>query len=295
MDTKIGNLIKNADKPFFSLEFFPPSQKEQLPQFFGAVDILGKYKPLFLSVTYGAGGARQQNTLRITSDLASRGYVTMAHLTSVGASHDKIASFLDDLRANGINNVLALRGDAPKDCDFNWDKSEFRHADELVRLIRKLQPQMGIGVAAYPTPHPDSSSFIEDRKYTVQKFMAGADFAITQLFFDPREYYDLANFVHSDEACMNKPVIPGIMTIQSFESLRRVLSLCGANIPAKLYIALEEANAHGGAEAVREAGIKFTLEQIRQLRDAGAPGFHLFTLNRAELCSRIIEEAGLAH
>lgn len=292
MEIKIGDLIENANKPFFSLEFFPPANEDDLPRFYQTVDALGKYNPLFVSVTYGAGGNKQDNTLKITSELAKRGYVTMAHLTCVGAGREKILSFLDKLLENGVSNILALRGDPPKDSHWDWSQGAFQHADNLVRLIHFERPQMGIGIAAYPTPHPDSPSFISDRKYTVRKFKAGADFAITQLFFDPREYEELRNFMAS--RYINKPIIPGIITIQSFEGLKRVLSLCGANIPGKLYIALEEAYAKGGQEALREAGIKFTLAQIKQLREMNVPGFHLFTLNRADLCSRIIEEAGLA-
>lgn len=292
MEAKIGDLIREARKPFFSLEFFPPANEEDLPRFYQVVDALGKYRPLFVSVTYGAGGAKQQNTLKITAGLAKRAYVTMAHLTCVGAGREKILDFLDSLLQNGVANILALRGDPPKDSDWDWNCGAFRHADDLVRMIHHERPQMGIGVAAYPTPHPDARSFMEDRDYTAQKIRAGADFAITQLFFDPREYDELRAYLNKQG--IFAPIVPGIITIQSFQGLKRVLSLCGVNIPAKLYISLEDAHERGGQEALREAGIKFTLAQIRQLREMGAPGFHLFTLNRADLCSRIIEEAGLA-
>ena len=290
-NSKIGELIASAPKPFFSFEFFPPAQAEQMEEFYQSVDKLGKYNPLFLSVTYGAGGAKQRNTLAITSQLAKRGFTTMAHLTCVGATRANILEFLDELMAQEVQNILALRGDPPVNTDWNWQSGDFRHASDLVEFIRHERPQMGIGVAAYPAPHPESASFSADRYYTALKFANGADFAISQLFFDPREYEALVSDLK--RRGVDKPVIPGIITIQSFNGLKRVLSLCGANIPAKLYIGLEEANARGGIEAVREAGIKFTLAQIRQLQEAGAPGFHLYTLNRSDLCSRILEESGL--
>lgn len=289
--SKIGDLIKKSDKPFFSLEYFPPSDPAQLDNFYQTAETLGKLKPLFISVTYGAGGAKQQNTLHITSELARRGYNTMAHLTCVGAESSKIRDFAKTLNENGVHNILALRGDPPAGSSWDWDKGEFRYASDLVRFLRKEIPDIGLGVAAYPAPHPESSSFAEDRKHTAEKLKSGADFAITQLFFDPREYAALVEDLK--ERHINVPIIPGLMTIQSFEGLKRVLSLCGANIPGKLYIQLEEANTKGGAEAVREAGLKFTLEQIRKLLDMGAPGIHLYTLNKSNLCSRIIEDSGL--
>lgn len=288
---KIGDLIKQSVKPFFSLEYFPPSEQTQLDSFYQTVETLGQFKPLFISVTYGAGGAKQQNTLAVTSELARRGYNTMAHLTCVGAEARKIKDFALALNENGVHNILALRGDPPANTAWDWNQGEFRHASDLVRFIHSELPDMGVGVAAYPAPHPESSSFSDDRKYTAEKLKSGADFAITQLFFDPREYAALVQDLK--ERHIDVPIIPGLMTIQSFEGLKRVLSLCGANIPGKLYIQLEEANARGGAKAVREAGLKFTLNQIRQLLDMGAPGIHLYTLNKSNLCTRIIEECGL--
>ena len=291
-NSKIGALISACTNPFISFEFFPPAQPENMPDFFQAVERLGIYNPLFVSVTYGAGGAKQKNTLALTSELAKRGFTTMAHLTCVGASRDNILEFIDNLQKAHVSNVLALRGDPPRDREWDWESGHFRHASDLVSFIRHERPEIGIGVAAYPAPHPESPSFEADRTHTALKFSSGADFAISQLFFDTREYEALVTDLR--KRSFQQSVIPGIITIQSFGGLKRVLSLCGANIPAKLYIDLEEANEKGGAEAVREAGIKFTLAQIKQLQDAGAPGFHLYTLNRSELCSRILEESGLA-
>lgn len=288
---RIGELIANSSRPFFSLEFFPPSEKSQLPEFYATAEALGKLKPLFVSVTYGAGGGKQEKTLTATAELAKRGFTVMAHLTCVGASGDGIRAFMRELRGHGVDNVLALRGDPPKGGAWDWRKGEFRHAADLVRFIRREFPQMGIGVAAYPAPHPESATFADDRRCTAEKLAAGADFAITQLFFDVREYVELMATLKANN--IDLPVIPGILPIQSLEALKRVLSLCGANIPGKFYLELEEANAKGGAGAVREAGIIFAMRQIRRLLAAGAPGIHLYTLNKSALCSRIITECGL--
>ena len=286
----IGKMIRELSAPFYSLEFFPPSDTAQLPDFYATVDRLRALNPLFASVTYGAGGARQQNTLAVTAELARRGITAMAHLTCVGAEPQSIAAFLHDLQASGVNNVLALRGDAPADKPWDWNKAHFRHASDLVAFAREQQPGLGIGVAAYPAPHPESPTFAEDRRCTAEKLRAGADFALTQLFFDAREYEDLVSHLRGQG--ITTPVIPGILPIQSFDSLRRVLSLCGANIPGKLYLALEKANNDGGAEAVRQVGLDYAVRQIRSLLDAGAPGIHLYTLNKADMCLRLAEAVG---
>lgn len=285
---RIGTLIRQAERPFFSLEFFPPAEESQLPTFYATAEELAALRPLFVSVTYGAGGTRQRNTLAVTAELARRGFTAMAHLTCVGAQPGDIAAFLRDLRRHGVDNVLALRGDPPKGGTREDTCGAFRHTAELVRFIRETEPDMGIGVAAYPAPHPESATFALDRRHTAEKLAAGADFAITQLFFDVREYEALVASLREHGVAV--PVLPGILPIQSLDSLRRVLSLCGANIPGKLYLELEAAHAAGGAEAVREAGLAFAVRQIRQLIDMGAPGIHLYTLNKPGLCRRIAEE-----
>ena len=288
---QIGDLIRSARRPFYSLEFFPPSDAAQLPAFYQTAERLRALDPLYISVTYGAGGGKQYNTLSVTAELARRGFTTMAHLTCVGAEEEKIAAFLAELRAAGVYNVLALRGDPPRDTAWDWGKGAFQHAADLVRFVREREPRMGIGVAAYPAPHPESPSFAEDRRHTAVKLRAGADFAVTQLFFDTREYAALVESLQAEG--LDVPIVPGILPKQSFDSLRRVLSLCGASIPAKFYLGLEEAHAKGGNAAVREEGLAFAVTQIRQLLALGAPGIHLYTLNKADLCLRIAQEAAL--
>lgn len=281
-------LDRKESRPFFSFEFFPPQAEKDFMQFYDEVDQLANLNPLFVSVTYGAGGHKQQNTLNITKELVKRNLETMAHLTCVGATSEKIHDFLNSLQDNEINNVLALRGDPPKDGNWDWKKGEFKSAENLVAYINKNFPAMGIGVAAYPCPHPESLTIAKDREATAQKLRAGGDFAITQLFFDVREYIDLVDRLR--EMNIQQPIIPGIMTIQSFASLRKVLSMCGAHIPAKLYLELEEADKRAGVEGVRLAGIKFAIWQIEELLKAGAPGIHLYTLNKSNLCKKIVKE-----
>lgn len=287
---KIIEKIKKCGGPFYSMEFYPPRDREDWPQFFETVDRLSVIDPLFLSVTYGAGGSRQDNTLDITARLAEMGHTPMAHLTCVGATKDSIRSFIGALQKAGVYNILALRGDPPAGQNIRWEDGEFVYANELVAFVKDEFPDMGIGVAAYPAPHPESLSFAQDRKYTKVKFDAGSELAVTQLFFDSREYVEFA--LQMKNMGVEQPIIPGVLPILSLESIRRVLSMSGCNIPAKLYLAIEEAHKKGGSPAVREAGIAFAVEQVKRLLDGGAPGIHLYTLNKAEMCLRIVEEVG---
>lgn len=286
----IGTCLATAHTPFCSMEFFPPSDATQLPEFYETVHKLRELQPLFVSVTYGAGGKRPQNTLDVTAELVRQGMNVMAHLTCVMAERASILTFLDALQAAGVDNVLALRGDPPKDRPWNPYTAAFHHAVDLVRFVRTYRPTMGIGVAAYPTPHPESRTYAEDRRHTAEKIRAGADLAITQLFFDARAYVELVGQLRAQG--ITTPVIPGILPVQSLDSLRRMLSLCGAHIPGTLYLALEKAHHEGGPEAVRQVGLDHAVQLIRRLLAAGAPGIHLYTLNKADMCLRLMEAVG---
>lgn len=277
--------------PFYSLEFFPPKDPAEWPAFFGIVDRLQALNPLFASVTCGAGGSTRSYTLDIASRLKrEHGMEPMPHLTCVGATTEGILEAVDGFRREGIDNMLALRGDRPRDAGADWNEGAFRHADDLVRFIQRERPGFGLGVAAYPAPHPESPSFRSDREHLLRKIESGADMVVTQLFFDSREYFELVEFLR--ERGVTTPIIPGVLPIQSLASIRRTLSMCGANIPGKLYLQLEDAHGKGGTEAVKEAGLAFAVEQIQKLLDGGAPGIHLYTLNRAELCLRIADAVG---
>lgn len=288
---RIGQALQTITKPFLSCEFYPPAEDAALGGFFTAVDKLTALKPLFVSVTYGAGGSKQDRTLEVAGQLAGRGLNVMSHLTCVGAGARGLEEYLGRLCDSGIDNVLALRGDPPKDAGWKWH-GPFRHASDLVSYLHNKNFAVDIGVAGYPCPHPESESYEEDRGYTLKKLRAGADFVVTQLFFDVREYFELVEWLRSNGN--TRPIIPGILPIQSFASLRRVLSMCGSSIPARLYLELEDADRRGGEEAVRKAGIDFAVEQITRLLVGGAPGIHLYTLNKAELCLKIAAESGLA-
>ena len=286
---KIIDALKDRGR-FYSLEFFPPKDREKRPDFFATVDRLAPLAPPFVSVTYGAGGGTQDYTLEITAALAEKGLTPMAHLTCVGADSDSIRRYLRSLNDSGVHNILALRGDVPRGREIRWEECQFSYASDLVGFVRSEFPGIGIGVAAYLTPHPESGSFAADRQATALKLRAGSDLAVTQMFFDYREYFEYVEQMRL--MGVRQPILPAILPIQSLESIRRVLAQSGCNIPAKLYLAVEEADRTGGAEAVKEAGIAFAVEQIKRLLDGGAPGIHLYTLNKSDTCLRIAQAVG---
>ena len=287
---RVTDLIRqHQGKPFLSFEFFPPKEADAWPRFFETVDRLKKLDPLFVSVTYGAGGGAQDNTLEIVSGIQQdHGLETISHLTCVQASEDRISNFLAQLTSVGATNVLALRGDPPKGCGdtFVPDNERFRHASDLIEFIKEQHPEICIGVACYPEPHPESPSVKEDVKWARHK-LGFADFAITQLFFDNRIYFEFVEKLAAQG--VNKPVIPAVLPIPSVQSAKFILGLCGANIPGKLLLALEKADAEGGVEATAEVGRDFAREQIKGLLEGGAPGVHLYTLNRADHCLSVLE------
>jgi methylenetetrahydrofolate reductase (NADPH) len=271
--------------PSLSLEFFPPKEREQWPRFFSQVERLAGLDPLFASVTYGAGGSFRDNTLDIAAEMHKRfGLTVMSHLTCVGAEKQGIAEYVERLLDAGVRDVLALRGDMPGDEKDIW--KDFRHASDLVEFVGRGWPEMGVATACYPDAHPESPSIDDDLRWTCHKFNAGSDFAVTQLFFDVRRYRDLVRRLESRG--VTNPVLPGVLPVLSMASLNRILSLCGANIPLKLYLALQEADRTGGDAAVRRKGIEIARRQVRELLDLGAPAIHLYSLNNADVCLDIL-------
>lgn len=285
---RIGELIRDCDSPFLSLEFFPPKEKEAWDDFFTRVETLKRLSPLFVSITCGAGGSPQANTLEIASRLQNDlNLETMAHLTCLGGGQEEVRDTLTKLQQSGVNNVLALRGDLPKGTDPATARSDFRYAADLVSFIRNHFPGMGIGVAGYPEAHPESPSISSDRQYLKDKLGRGADFLITQFLFDNRIYFHFVECLR--QLGISQPVIPGVLPVLSLKSVRHILSISGASIPGRLYLDLEAAQERGGSEEVRRLGIEFARRQIKGLLAGGAPGVHLYTLNQATPSLEIAE------
>ncbi len=293
---RIGAMIEQSG-PFVSFEFFPPKDKAQWPAFYAEVEKLEAARPLFVSVTYGAGGSTQANTLEIVSELSTRQRLTpMAHLTCVGAEEQAMEEFLDALSAQGVDNVLALRGDPPQDQpDFTFEGQPFCYANDLVAFIKDRHPEMGVAVAGYPETHPEADTDNADLLALKAKLDAGGDFVITQLFFDNQLYYDYVERARS--VGITQPILPGVLPIPSFGSIDRILGMCGASMPEALMGALREANdADEAAKAkgepggrVRQLGIDHARQQVMGLLEWGAPGVHLYTLNKSGACLEIVQ------
>lgn len=282
----ISQLIKEQKKPFISLEFFPPKNPDQWDAFYKVAERLQTINPLFVSVTYGAGGSTQINTIEIASQLKKRfQFEPMVHFTCMGATTEKIDEFLGQMQEAGIENILALRGDKPKNAGADWKSGKYSYAKDLVEYIHKKFPKVCLSVAGYPAPHQESPTFREDREFLMQKIEAGSELVITQLFFDKREYVSLVESVRA--AGLDCPVVPGVLPVLNLASIRHTLSLCGANLPTQLYLDIEKAHYDNGADAVREVGLKYAIQQIKDLLDLGAPGIHLYTLNKADICLKI--------
>jgi len=279
----------NAGKPFISLEFFPPKDKNEWPAFFKVAGRLSQLNPLFASVTYGAGGSTQGDTLEIVTRLKKEhGLETMAHLTCVGANRGALHKFLDDLAQAEVYNVLALRGDPPQDAPPEFSACRtLVHASDLASFIREVHPGMGVGVAGYPETHPEAESPEQDLAYLKMKLDQGGDFAITQLFFDNSHFFDFV--ARARAAGITKPIIPGIIPVVSLKVIRRIVSLCGASLPPAYLAELEEADRRGGAAAVQQAGIAYARKQAQGLLAAGVPGVHLYTLNRDEAVLELVD------
>lgn len=285
---RISDLLARH-KRFLSLEFFPPKEKEAWPAFFQEVERLTSLNPLFVSVTYGAGGSTQVNTLELVTRLKQDYQLNpMAHLTCVGASEESLRAFMDALGAAGIDNVLALRGDPPQgQADFKAENAAFQHASDLAAFIHTAYPAMGIGVAGYPEKHPQAPSLEADLDFLELKIAKGGSFVITQLFFDNTFYFD---FVAKARARgITAPIIPGVLPILNLASVKRIVSLCGATLPPAYLAQLEEASVAGGPDAVRAVGVAYAKAQARDLLERGAPGIHLYTLNKAQACLDIVE------
>ena len=285
---KIKDILQQ--KRTVSFEFFPPREADAVP---GVVDVikgLSRYNPDFVSVTYGAGGSTRAFTEEITVQLASETSLeVMAHLTCVAQSQDEVHGVLSRLGQAGIENVIALRGDRPPDMDADAVfPGEFSHATDLIRHIRQ-HFDMGIAGACYPEGHTESQDLATDLQYARMKQDLGADFLITQLFYDNSHYYDLLE--RAEKTGIEVPIVPGVLPILSTPQIRRFTTLCGATIPADLDQKLERFADDN--RAVREIGVEHATRQVQDLWANGVPGVHFYVLNRSYSISRILQELRL--
>ena len=288
-DRPISELFAQK-RPVRSLEFFPPKDETGVETLRTAAASLKRMNPDFVSVTYGAGGTTRDRTAQVSALLKQEfGFTVMPHLTCVGHSSDELTKVADQIHAAGFRNVMALRGDPPKGAtEFQVASGGYRHAHQLVALLKARHPDLCLGVAGYPEKHPEAASLETDLTHLKRKVDAGADFVTTQLFFDNTLYYRFVEKCRANGIAV--PIVPGIMPVLSLKQIQRFTSMCGATLPQTLITRLEVAAEN--TDVVETIGIDWALTQIRGLLANGAPGYHLYILNRAK--GALALAAGLA-
>ncbi len=283
---KIGSLF-DGRKTILSFEVFPPSRDGDVEELYRAIGELVELKPDFISVTYGAGGGNREKVVEIASTIRKEfDREALAHLTCVQATKDDIRDQLRRLQEAGIENILALRGDPPKGEDrFVRTEGGFGYANELVEFIRK-ENDFSIGVAGYPEVHPEAPDMEHDLTNLKKKVDAGADFIITQMFFDNDFFYRFRD--NAVAAGVHAPIIPAIFPIFNYRQISRIAALCGAKIPSRLHDKLSRVSEKN--EEVEKYGIEHAIRQTEGLLEHGVAGIHFYSMNRSRHVIQIIRE-----
>lgn len=273
----------NSGRHKYSFEVFPPKDETGVVSLIAALKRLAVFDPAFVSVTYGAMGS----TRDLTRDLALRvrretGLVTAFHFTCVGADRESVRAYVHRLKQEGIDLVVALRGDAPQGGE--RPASDFSYANELVSYLREIDG-FSIAVAGYPEGHVEAPDKETDLKNLKRKVDAGADVVLTQLFYDNRDYFDFVD--RARKIGIAVPIVPGIMPILNLKQIEKITKMCGAKLPDDLHRNLEQ--AQGDPETMRMVGVGHAIRQCRELIGRGVPGIHFYILNRAESTSEILK------
>jgi methylenetetrahydrofolate reductase (NADPH) len=288
---RIGDLVRDGERSF-SFEFFPPKDEAGEEQLWAAIRELEPYRPTFVSVTYGAGGTTRDTTVRVTGRIAAETSLTpMGHLTCVGHTRAELERILDSYAEAGVANVLALRGDPPGGPGTPWTVTEggLTYADELVALVRQTGA-FSVGVAAFPEGHREARSLDHDVQVLLGKQRAGAEFAITEMFFRASDYFGMVE--RSRAAGVEIPILPGIMPVLNLRQVTRMAELSGREVPAEV---VERIAVHEGDPArLRAEGIAVAAELCDELLDGGAPGLHFYTLNRSKATREIFAALNMA-
>lgn len=288
-DRSIAQLF-GEKRPVRSLEFFPPKDDAGVEALRAAATALKRMQPDFVSVTYGAGGTTRDRTAQVSTLLRNEfGFTVMPHLTCVGHTRAELGDIADRIHDGGFRNIMTLRGDPPKGAtEFQVTRDGLRNANELVTLLKARHADFCLGVAGYPEKHPEAPSLDADLTNLKRKVDAGAAFVTTQLFFDNTLYYRFVERCRAEGITI--PIVPGIMPVLSLKQIQRFTQMCGATLPKQLITRLEVAAEN--SDVLETIGIDWALTQIRGLLANGAPGYHLYILNRAK--GALALTAGLA-
>lgn len=284
--------ILQQQKTTFSFEFFPPHEDAAADKLLETVKTLMPLSPSYVSVTYGAGGSTRDRTHNLVLRIRKETNLTVvSHLTCVGHEKSEIHAILEEYDQAGVHNILALAGDIPKNVDnFVPPKDGFKYAAELVAYIKKHFPHMCVGVAGFPEGHPATPNRLQEMDYLKQKVDAGADYIVTQLFFDNHDFYDYCE--RCEISSINVPNIAGIMPVASQKGLIRTAELAGGSrIPARL---LKSVNRAESTEAVKKVGIHWATEQVRDLIYNDVRGVQFFTLNTSTATREIYNSLGVS-
>ncbi len=278
--------LLDAPETTLSFEFFPPKNDSAADDLLQTVHELGQLNPAFVSVTYGAGGTTREKTRRVVQRIMKETQVpTIPHLTCIGHSREEMTEILDGYAEDGVQTLLALRGDPPRDQpDYDRGKDDFQYASELVAFIKDHPHDFTIGIAGFPEGHPTTPNRLQEMDFFKKKVDAGADYICTQLFFDNRDLYDYR------ERCslsgIELPIVAGVMPLTTMSGMKRMAELAaGSRFPAKLLRPLQE--AEGDASAMQDAGIQYAIDQCQDLINNGISGIHLYTLNKSKATQRI--------
>jgi len=281
---KLSEIYKSS-VPVLSFEVFPPKPDIPLEKVMNIIGDFKQYSPDFISVTYGAGGSSRGRTVEIATRIRKEyGLESVAHLTCVGQTHEEVDHILEELRRNGVSNIMALRGDPPRDNpNFDFSRGEFRYASELITYIRK-RGNFGIAAAAYTEGHKDCKYIDKDWENLKRKVDCGVDVLITQLFYDNRLFWHFRDAVR--KMGVTVPIVPGIMPMFNGRQIRRILSMCGASMPSEILIMLDK---YGDSdEDMYRAGVEYAIKQIQELVSEGVDGIHLELMNRPDLARDVL-------
>ncbi len=278
--------ILNSKKTVISFEFFPPKTEKGELELFDNILSLKKLKPDFVSVTYGAGGSTREKTNDLAVKISKEEINVMIHTTSIMHTKNQMKEMIRTYKDEGIDNLLALRGDSPQGMNLDYSKQEMVHAVDLINLIKsEFGSHFSIGGAAFPEGHLESKNKEKEMEYFKLKQDAGMEFAITQLFFDNSYYYDFLD--RTEKNGVNIPIIPGIMPITNYQQIEKFIAMCGATVPKELIEKLEK--VRDNKEESEKIGIDYAIKQCEDLIKNGVKGLHFYTLNKSKATIKIYE------